>query len=173
MTSKSRIKGKSWERDVVKFLSEAYQKPFLRVVNSGAFIGGKNFHRKATLDTAQAKSHRGDINPPDTWLRFNAEAKNYDDLALHQLFTGECTKLDDWLAQLLAVSQSDDLNILFIKLSRKGRLVCVQDHDWILESYMVYNSSVHGTWIITDLDRFFANNKSKIENICTETISNP
>ena len=40
MTAKSRNKGKSWEREAAKFLSDLYCKSFVRVVNSGAFVGG-------------------------------------------------------------------------------------------------------------------------------------
>jgi len=40
MSSKSKTKGKSWERDVCLFLSELYNQSFIRVPGSGAFIGG-------------------------------------------------------------------------------------------------------------------------------------
>ena len=42
MTSKSKSKGKSWERDVCVFLSKLYNDSFIRVPNSGAYTGGKN-----------------------------------------------------------------------------------------------------------------------------------
>ena len=45
MTSKSKTKGKSWERDVCNFLTELYNDSFIRVPNSGAYVGGKNEYR--------------------------------------------------------------------------------------------------------------------------------
>ena len=53
MTSKSKTKGKSWERDVCLFLSELYNQSFIRVPGSGAFIGGSNQFRKETLSDEQ------------------------------------------------------------------------------------------------------------------------
>ena len=53
MSNKSKNKGKSWERDVCNFLSELYNQSFIRVPNSGAFVGGKNEFRKETLSTEQ------------------------------------------------------------------------------------------------------------------------
>ena len=41
MSKKSKQKGKSWERDVCIFLSELYSDSFIRVPNSGAYVGGK------------------------------------------------------------------------------------------------------------------------------------
>ena len=40
MTNKSKTKGKTWEREVVLFLSELYKESFIRVPNSGAYVGG-------------------------------------------------------------------------------------------------------------------------------------
>lgn len=175
MPSKSKIKGSGWERDVSKFLTETYSQSFVRVVNSGAFVGGKNAARKAFLDANQIKSHRGDINPPDDWLHFNAEAKNYDDLALHQIFSGSCPKLDEWLKQLVAVSEQGDVDILFIKLTRKCRLVVVREGFWQLNSHANYKNSL-GNWVITDFDDFFKQNAGLLKSLATansntETIS--
>ena len=55
MSSKSKTKGKSWERDVCLFLSELYNQSFIRVPGSGAFIGGTNQFRKETLSDEQIK----------------------------------------------------------------------------------------------------------------------
>ena len=49
MSSKSKNKGKSWERDVCLFLSDLYNESFIRVPGSGAFIGGTNQFRKDYL----------------------------------------------------------------------------------------------------------------------------
>jgi hypothetical protein len=41
-----------------------------------------NAHRKQYLSEGQIKSFKGDIIPPDTWNKFNAEAKSYADFHL-------------------------------------------------------------------------------------------
>ena len=77
MSNKSKNKGKSWERDVCNFLSDLYNQSFIRVPNSGAFVGGKNEYRKDHLSAEQIKLSRGDIVPPQNYPYFLAECKNY------------------------------------------------------------------------------------------------
>ena len=101
MTSKSKTKGKSWERDVCNFLSELYQGSFIRVPNSGAYVGGKNEYRKDTLSEEQIKLARGDIVPPTNYPYFLAECKNYADFPFHSLLAkSTIAQLDNWIEQV-------------------------------------------------------------------------
>ena len=75
MTSKSKNKGKGFERDVCKILGKIYGDNFERVPHSGAFVGGVNAARKSTLTENQIKAFKGDIIPPDHWKHFNCECK--------------------------------------------------------------------------------------------------
>lgn len=129
MPSKSKAKGNSWELDVAKFLTEKYSETFLRVPSSGAFVGGKNSHRKVTLDQSQLQSKKGDIHPPQTWQHFNCECKSYKDFPFHQLFYTDVKILDSWIEQQHEVEDEGDLNIILIKISRKERWVVVQEKD--------------------------------------------
>jgi hypothetical protein len=168
MTSKSKTKGSSYEREIAKFLSDTYGEPFVRVPNSGAYIGGANSQRKNFLDGNQAKSFKGDITPPDTWSHFNAECKNYADFPFHLLLTGECKQLDTWLGQLLAVEDTNDTNILFIKITRKGRYVCVQSKlTWVADNFTYYTSQKHGDWMIFEFDSFFLHNIPILKSYCS------
>ena len=127
MTSKSKTKGKSWERDVCNFLSELYQGSFIRVPNSGAYVGGKNEYRKDTLSEEQIKLARGDIVPPQNYPYFLAECKNYADFPFHSLLAkSTIAQLDNWIDQVEHdITTEDDLWILFIKITRKGTYVSV------------------------------------------------
>ena len=49
MSSKSKNKGKSFEREIANFLSETYSDSFTRVPDSGAFTGGKNAFRSKSI----------------------------------------------------------------------------------------------------------------------------
>ena len=111
MTSKSKTKGKSWERDVCNFLSELYQGSFIRVPNSGAYVGGKNEYRKDTLSEEQIKLARGDIVPPQNYPYFLAECKNYADFPFHSLLAkSTIAQLDNWRDQCEHdVTTEDDL----------------------------------------------------------------
>ena len=129
--NKSKTKGKTWERDVVLFLSELYQQSFIRVPNSGAYVGGKNEYRKSYLSSEQIKLMRGDIVPPLHYPNFLAECKNYAQFPFHLLGHNHRIKLlDKWIEQVENDAKEDDAWLLFIKITRKGQ-------------YVVYLSLIH------------------------------
>lgn len=167
MTSKSKSKGASWERDCAKFLSDLYGENFLRnITGSGAYVGGKNVHRKSALTEGQIRSTKGDITPPDSWQRFNAEAKNYADLDFHNLYLGS-RQLDTWLSQLLTVRDNNDFDILMFKITRKGKYVVVRPNDKLkFRSHTVYVSERFGEWRICDFEQFFLDNSGAVKNLC-------
>ena len=124
MSSKSKTKGKSWERDVCLYLSALYNDSFIRVPGSGAFIGGTNQFRKDTLSEEQIKLSRGDIIPPLQYPNFLAECKNYAQFPFHLLGHNHRIKLlDSWIDQVENDSKEDDAWLLFIKITRKGQYV--------------------------------------------------
>jgi hypothetical protein len=170
MSSPQKQKGSSWERDVAKYLSELYDDHFVRVPNSGAFIGGSNSHRKQNLSENQIKGFKGDIIPPDSWAKFNAEAKNYADFPFHLVLSGECKQLNTWLDQLMSVSDEGDLNILFMKFNRKGRYVAVQcGLTWVTDNFTYYSSGKFGDWLIIEFNHFFKNNKDLLKAYSSTT----
>lgn len=170
MPSRSKSKGSSFEREVAKFLSDLYNESFVRVPNSGAFIGGSNTHRKDSLSENQIKGFKGDIIPPDTWHNFNAEAKNYADFPFHLVLGGECKQLDGWIDQLLAVAEPNDLNILFIKVTRKGKFVCVPSkYTWITDQFLYYTSKKFNDWLIIEFEHFFNYNKDLLKTYSGST----
>lgn len=162
--SKSKIKGSSFEREVASYLSNLYSESFVRSSFSGAYIGKSNSYRKTHLSENQTKSFKGDIVPPDSWVNFNAEAKSYADFPFHQVLAGSCKQLDSWLNQLMDVADEGDLNILFVKINRKGRFVGVQSkYTWVTDQFMYYTSQNHGDWILVDFDHFFSHNKDLLK----------
>ena len=167
MPSKSKNKGSSFERDIAKLLSDTFGESFIRVTNSGAYIGGKNTARKDTLSEAQIRHSKGDIVPGPSFGRMNAEAKSYADFPFHQLFTGSCKQLDGWIEQMLEVADEGDFNILFMKFTRKGTYVVVphnQNWDQTLSSF-TYRSR-HQVWQIFDLEQFLKLNQQSIAALC-------
>ena len=122
--NKSKTKGKIWEREVVLFLSELYKESFIRVPNSGAYVGGQNEIRKANLSEEQIKLMRGDIIPPEHYPNFLAECKNYAQFPFHLLGHNYRIKLlDKWIDQVENDAKEDDAWLLFIKITRKGQYV--------------------------------------------------
>lgn len=165
MPSPSKNKGSSFEREVANFLSNTYQESFIRAPGSGAYVGGKNQARKEFLHEGQIRSFKGDIVPGQSFPKFNAECKSYKDFPFHQLYSGDCKVLDDWIKQMLDVAEDGDLNILFMKFNRKGKYVVVQSDKktWVTDQFTYYTSKAHGDWLIIDFDHFFKHNKDLLK----------
>ena len=169
MPSASKIKGSTFEREIAKYLSTLYKESFIRVPNSGAFIGGINTSRKEFLHEGQVRSFKGDIIPGESFTLLNIECKSYGDFPFHQLLS-TCKLLDTWLNQLMEVSDSGDLNVLFMKFNRKGSYIAVQEkHHWVLTNYMTYHNDTHETWVISDLEHFFKHNSGLFKTLSHKT----
>ncbi len=165
MASKSKNKGKGFEREVCKILGEIYNDNFERVPHSGAFVGGINNIRKATLTENQIKAFKGDIIPPDDWKYFNCECKNYADFPFHHLLQEKAIPLlEGWIEQTMDAHDENDIDLLFMKFDRKGIYIAFPtniDHHLLISSNIKYKSQKFGTWTIT----FWPDFSSKNQNI--------
>jgi hemin uptake protein HemP len=170
MSSKSKTKGNSWERDIVNHLSALYNLPFVRVPTSGAFIGGTNVVRKEILHDGQIRMMKGDIIPPDKWKHFNCEAKNYADFPFHQLVQGECKQLENWIGQLMEVADAGDINILMMKITRKGKFIVVPQADhWDNKlPHHVYHSVKHNYWQMFEYTAFWERHSKLVKTLSTK-----
>lgn len=175
MTSPSKAKGNSFERQIADFLTKLYGEKFMRVPGSGAYIGGKNTHRKQFLHEGQIRTFKGDIIPGESFPKLNAECKSYKDFPFHQLFSGQVRLLEDWIEQCMDVSDPGDFNIIFMKFNRKGQFVVFQEQlpqsmldNNILHLYraMPYYSKNHGNWYIMDHEKFWGLNKNIVSQLC-------
>ena len=170
MSNKSKNKGKGWERDVCNFLSELYNDSFIRVPNSGAFVGGKNEYRKDTLSEEQIKLSRGDIIPPVKFPYFLAECKNYADFPFHSLFgKSSIARLDNWIEQVEHdVTSENDLWLLFIKITRKGTYVLFDTSVYdpkesCIECRKTYGSIYKNYWF-AEMNQFFSVHKDNLKS---------
>jgi len=169
MPSKSKAKGNAWELEVAKFLTDTYNESFLRVPSSGAFVGGKNTHRKATIDKAQLQSKKGDIHPPMGWNHFNLECKSYADFPFHQLWYADVKILDSWIAQQKDVEDVGDLNLILIKISRKGQwVVFPQNLGFVADRSLQYKG-----WMFVEWDQFWSveQNRALVKNYSQESVA--
>lgn len=167
MTSKSKAKGGAWERDVAKYLSETYDAPFMRVPNSGAYTGGSNAGRKVLMSDGQVRHMKGDIVPPDEWNHFNCECKNYADFPFHHLlWNKEIPLLEDWLQQIKDAADPGDVNILFMKITRRGSYVAFEaSQTFKTHRSTAYTDGKGVEWKLTEFDSFFELNRAAFEKV--------
>ena len=172
MASKSKTKGKTFEREIANFLSELYDESFTRVPYSGAFIGGKNMFRKEKLDEAQIRGFKSDIIPPDGWSKLNVECKHYADFPFHALLRpNDIPLLDHWIAQTYEAADEGDFNLLIMKFNRKGRFVMFEKEASIgkigYEVHLIssYHYAYYKDWIMMDFDTFWVANKSIVKQL--------
>jgi Holliday junction resolvase len=169
MPSPSKAKGNSFERQTADFLTELYGEKFIRAPGSGAYIGGKNTHRKQLLHDGQIRNFKSDIVPGESFQKLNAECKSYKDFPFHQLFTGNVKILETWIDQCMTAADPGDFNIILMKFNRKGTYVAVKlinNHNLKLTHYIEYDSKNYGIWAIMDHDIFWELNAVQVKNLC-------
>lgn len=170
MPNPQKQKGSSFEREIAKYLSEIYGESFIRAPGSGAYVGGKNGSRKEVLHEGQIRSFKGDIVPGQSFNRLNVECKSYADFPFHLVLAGDCKMLDSWLDQMMDVADTDDLNILFVKINRKGKFVCVSSKlTWITDQFLYYTSKKQGDWLIIEFTHFWKFNTDLVKKYSGST----
>jgi hypothetical protein len=166
MTSRPKEKGKSYENQVAQFLTEQYGDRFMRVPGSGAYVGGSNRDRRLTMTTGQIRTFKGDIIPPDDWNNFNCETKFYKEFRFHLLYTKH-TLLDEWINEVEATADQNDVNLIFMKFNRLGEFVAYQpSENFQVDNYTKYQNN----WNFTSLGTFWNSyNKDIIHKRCTQS----
>ena len=172
MTSPSKAKGNSFERQTADFLTDLYGEKFIRAPGSGAYVGGKNNHRKQFLHEGQIRNFKSDIVPGQSFPKFNGECKSYKDFPFHQLFSGSVKILEAWIDQCMEAADDGDFNIIFMKFNRKGTFIAVhrQDNhifsDLHFTNQITYTSKNHGQWTFMDHDTFWQINHEVVKQLC-------
>lgn len=165
MTGKAKSKGNSAERELSKFLAGVFCGSFVRVPNSGAFIGGKNAVRKANMSEGQKRGAKGDIIPPDFMPKLVLESKFYADFQFHSLITeGKVPQLDKWIEQTIECVEPQDVWFVAFKINRRGWYACFPEemaHNYVLGNHAVYSDG-DKKFIVTELTNFFTTNKEKV-----------
>ena len=138
MPNRSKTKGAQFERQIAAAFTAAFQRPFTRSAQSGAWLGGKNAQRAAS--EAVRRDRTGDIAPPDD-LNMVIEAKRY--AKVPDLLHGPSALVDGWLDQLTADcdSMGGALGILVYKADRAPAILMSRIEFLIGENTLTY---LHG-----------------------------
>jgi hypothetical protein len=164
MSNPNKNKGKNWERDVAKYLTSLFGVNFMRIQNSGAFIGNSNLYRAGNMTHEQIVSVEGDINCPKILENIRIECKFYQKIAWKCLFNSDGeSNLNKWIEQ--SKIGTKPLWLICFKINNSGSFVLF---DKTLMSnmnlgcnYLVYRDN----YIVCELNKFFELNKEKLIEI--------
>lgn len=164
MPSRGKAKGNSWERELAGILKEQFNLPFQRVPNSGAFLGGSNFARRAGLDEGQARIMTGDLIVPEELKHVSFECKFYKKFDYHLLYK-ENKQFEEWVDQAKQGCNVDQLWFLCIKANRRDPIIAFDSLIFldILSNinHTSYNYKEKSIFI-TDLRKFLTQAKETI-----------
>lgn len=163
---KSKDKGKRGERELCSILTNIFGKPFIRVPNSGAFVGGKNVFRKNTIDKSQEKLMKGDIIPPEGLNHLVFECKNHKNIKTDTFITNN-TKVNSWIDQCLEIVDEKDIWFVCFKIQNRGWYILVSnnfvDFSSLQSNYITYNYK-EKKYIVCNMVEFFNSHKSTLSN---------
>lgn len=172
MTSPSKSKGNSWERECAKILSDVFGYHFERNKNgSGSFTGGKNAKRKTYLSETQLLSFMADVLPPDEMKKMCVECKFYKEFPFHHfLIDKEIPLLDEWIEQQLDCINEDSFWFVSFKINRCGSYIAINEKlcsflDERLKNHSIYHYKSE-KYIITEFENFIKIYKNEIFELC-------
>ena len=169
MSNRNKEKGKSWERDTCKIMERIFGGSWIRVPNSGAFIGGLNQSRMDKLSAGQIHNSKGDIIPPDEY-DIVVECKSYKDFPFNTLLGDGCALLNGWIDQV-ETDILDDNEFYFItfKINNKGSYIVVNTKFLssglkTSKNFSMYNHK-EKVYLITDFIPFLEENAEIIKKL--------
>lgn len=181
MGSASKNKGKAGERELAKILSKIFDEKFGRVFGSGAFLGGKNAHRRDEANSIQILSSRGDLIPPQSMPKLVLECKWYKAMPWHQFLGNEPIKILEyqakkseqpgWLQQCYNSVHNNEIWFLCMKFNNQGWFVLYEQElanqaTFQVQNRIVWYSNIFKKYYeITKLEDFFQNNKQIIKQL--------
>lgn len=171
MPNANKNKGKGFERQIAKHLSAVTGFNFERVPNSGAFVGGKNFHRTEKLSKEQTDMFEGDILVPAEWNKFRIECKFYKSFSWEQVLTDESNAiLKGWIEQAKAGTRPHWF--LIFKINFRGEFIVfpkTYNFKYLFNNFLEFSMEKED-YIIVSMKNFFENNKYTIEQMNKENV---
>lgn len=143
MPNKSKNIGKAFERECCEKLSNFFQLSFRRIPNSGAFIGGANVYRIATMSSSQVLLSKGDIIPPDELHHLVIECKKRKEINFNQLMDESGNKeINGFIHQTLIdynACNKQGVWLVLFKSNNRGIYVIYSDPNLkILRNHVCY-----------------------------------
>lgn len=168
MPNKGKSKGNAGERKIADFLSKLYEQKFIRVPNSGAFLGGANTFRKIGMDEGQIATFKADLIPPSNMRKLVIESKFYGAFPFENIIKNNpIPLLDKWIDQAKVSSDPDDFWIVVFRINHKGSFAVFAADK--AHNFLVLNHARYDSYMITEFESFFNMNKDAVFNLVHTT----
>jgi len=162
--SRQKQKGNAFERVIADHLTSIFELKFFRTPGSGAYVGGRNFHRAAEMTNSQQLLLEGDIVVPEELDYLKFECKTLKKFSFSSLLENNAI-FESWVDQAFS---DDKVWFLIFKINNRGTFI-VYDMDLYdvfnhpKDNFVNYlhkgkNSSV----IIERMDGWFESNKESL-----------
>jgi hypothetical protein len=159
--SMQKQKGNAFERVTADHLTKVFDLKFFRTPGSGAYVGGKNFHRAAELTNSQQLLLEGDIVVPEELSYLKFECKTLKKFSFSSLLEHNAI-FESWVEQ---AKSNDKLWFLIFKINNRGSFIVYEKalHSAFFhpnDNYFSYdNDSLDHGVVIERLDGWFESNK--------------
>jgi hypothetical protein len=151
-------KGNAFERVTADNLTAIFEKKFFRTPGSGAYVGGKNFHRASELTNSQQLLLEGDIVVPEELANLKFECKTLKKFSFSSLLDNNSI-LDSWIEQ---AKSKEKLWFLVFKINNRGTFVVYDNEHFGGLRHTNDNFVVYKDVIIVKIDGFFEANKDNL-----------
>lgn len=167
--SRQKQKGNAFERKISEHLTSVFDLKFFRTPGSGAYVGGKNFHRASVMSNSQQLLLEGDIVVPEELDRLKFECKTLKTFSFSSLLEHNAL-FDSWIEQ---AASDDKLWFLVFKINNRGTFIVYEHEVYDVfehprENHVVYHHEQLNTNVIVEkIDGWFEANKEILIKICT------
>lgn len=117
--SRQKQKGNAFERVVADHLTKTFKLKFFRTPGSGAYVGGRNFHRAKELTNSQQLLLEGDIVVPEELDFLKFECKTLKKFSFSSLLDSNSI-FESWIEQAYS---DEKLWFLVFKINNRGTFV--------------------------------------------------
>jgi hypothetical protein len=162
--SRQKQKGNAFERVISDHLTSIFNLKFFRTPGSGAYVGGRNFHRTNELSNSQQLLLEGDIVVPEELDFLKFECKTLKTFSFSSLMENNAI-FESWVEQ---ATSEDKLWFLIFKINNRGTFIVYESdlYDGFLhpkKHYVnYYHRGLHRGVVIEKMDGWFEANKDTL-----------
>jgi len=162
--SRQKQKGNAFERVIADHLTSIFELKFFRTPGSGAYVGGRNFHRAAEMTNSQQLLLEGDIVVPEELDYLKFECKTLKKFSFSSLLESNAL-FESWVEQAFS---DDKVWFLIFKINNRGTFIVydMELYDVFMHpknNYVSYTLNEKNINVVIErMDEWFENNKKTL-----------